>query len=235
MDQTKLRLDEVKAVFFDFGDTLARLSPSREELFRRAALSIGLELEIEAVRRAYQIIDFHHKYSSVLVKDRDRFYHDYNELLCEALGISSHYIKLAPALLNHFKTSKRWELMEDAAEVLSRLGARPLPLALVANWDSNLSSLTERLGIRQHFSAIVASQSAGVEKPDAAIFRIALDELSLSAETDRVLYVGNEYRADVLGARAAGLVPVLIDRNQVYKHMDGLRFTSLLEWLESME
>src|SRR5205823_2261742 len=107
--------------------------------------------------------------------------------------------------------------------------------ALVANWDSKLSLLTEQLGILDVFSLIVPSQSAGVEKPDAAIFRRAADALSLSVEAERILYVGNEYRADVLGARAAGLIPVLIDRNQLYPHADCPRFNSLLQWLEGYD
>jgi putative hydrolase of the HAD superfamily len=119
--------------------------------------------------------------------------------------------------------------------VLSSLRQQDLPLALVANWASSLSDLVEQLGIRQEFSAIVSSQSAGVEKPDPAIFRRAVEELSLSVETDRILYVGNEYRADVLGARSAGLTPVLIDRNGLYNHADCLRFTSLSAWLDRIE
>lgn len=231
----EIRLSAVKAVFFDFGETLAILSPSKEESFIRAARSVGLELDVDRVQRAYQIVDFHNKFSSVTVKDRDLFYRRYNEQLCEALGISSHFIKLSSAIAEQFRRETRWVLMEDASEALHRLRRRGLPLALVANWDSNLSSLTEQLGIKELFSAIVPSQAAGVEKPDPAIFRRAVNELSLAVETDRILYVGNEYRADVLGARAAGLTPVLIDRSRVYKHADCLRFTSLLEWLESME
>ena len=65
----------------------------------------------------------------------------------------------------------------------------------------------------------------GVEKPDPEIFRFALKELSLTNSPEKVLYVGNEYKADVLGARAAGLVPVLIDPRGDYEHADCLRFS----------
>ena len=226
-----LNLNNVKAVLFDFGDTLATLKPSREDLFIRAARSLGLELEFAAVQRAYQIVDFHNKYSSVRVRDRDGFYQHYNEQLAETLGISSHFASLHPALVAQFSKDKKWNLFDEAPEVLGRLRQQGLPLALVANWDSNLSALVDQLGIRQEFSAVVSSQAAGVEKPDPAIFLLAVDELSLSGETGRILYVGNEYRADVVGARAAGLTPVLIDRNGLYQHADCLRFTSLAEWL----
>ncbi|HEY8188895.1 MAG TPA: HAD family hydrolase, partial [Pyrinomonadaceae bacterium] len=203
-----IKLSAVHAVFFDFGETLVVLSPTKEELFVRAAQSCGLKLSVDMVRRGYQTVDFHNKYSSVHTKDRESFYHHYNQQLCEALGISSHFAQLAPALATHFKLNKRWKLIEDVPDVLQRLSGHGLPLALVANWGSDLESLTEELGIRQYFAAIIPSQVAGVEKPDPAIFHLALDRLSLSASTQTVLYVGNEYRADVMGARAAGLTPV---------------------------
>lgn len=233
-DQRELKLSGVKAVFFDFGDTLATLSPSREERFIRAAQLGGLELELESVRRAYQIVDFHNKYSSVHVLDRDDFYRHYNEQLAEALGISSHFASLGPALAAEFRNDKKWVLFDEVPETLRRLRQQGLPLALVANWDRNLSSLTEELGIREAFSTIVSSQTAGVEKPDRAIFLRAADQLALSVKTERILYVGNEYRADVLGARGAGLTPVLIDRAGLYRQVDCLRFASLLGWLDKM-
>jgi len=230
-----LKLMAVKAVLFDFGDTLVTLSPAKEELFASAARSVGLKLGPAAVKRAYQIVDFHNKYSSVQIPNRDTFYENYNEQVCEALGISSYFGKLRPALTAQFKQHKSWKLIEDAAEVLRRLHERGLPLALVANWDANLSSLAAQLGIKHFFSVIVPSQEVGAEKPDPAIFQRTLDHLSLSAGTGQIVYVGNEYRADVMGARAAGLIPVLIDRSGVYQHADCLRFSSLLEWLEAME
>ncbi|MEP6819665.1 MAG: HAD family hydrolase [bacterium] len=225
-------MSEVKAVFFDFGDTLATLSPAREELFLRAADSVGLQLKLEAVKRAYQIVDFHNKYSSVHVRDRGSFYHHYNQQLAEALGISSQFTKLQPALSSQFATEKHWELFAEVPQALAHQKLHDLPLALVANWDSNLPSLTEKLGIRQAFAAIVASQTAGVEKPDPAIFELAAAELSLSLKTDRILYVGNEYGADVGGARSAGLIPILIDRNGLYEHADCPRYTSVEHWLQ---
>lgn len=233
-NEPEIRLTEVAAVLFDFGDTLATLEPSKEELFVRAARSIGLELDIENVGRAYQVVDFQNKYSSVRVKDRAAFYHNYNTLLCEALGISSYFPRLQAELAANFQKAKKWVLFPEVSDVLSELRDAGITMGLVANWDSNLTSLVQQLGIKEVFSAIVSSQVAGVEKPDPAIFRRAADELSLSATTAPVLYLGNEYAADVMGARSAGLVPMLIDRKNLYPHADCLRFTSLREWLGRM-
>lgn len=228
-------MKSIQAVLFDFGDTLASLKPAKEELFISAARSIGLELTFSAVQRAYEIVDFHNKYSSVYVKDRDDFYRVYNEQLCWALGIYSHFKQLHPLLATSFRQKKHWQLVEGVPHVLNVLQQRGITLAIVANWDRDLPALAERLEISRFFSAIVSSQEAGVEKPDPAIFARAVQDLSLSAERDTILYVGNEYKADVHGARAAGLTPVLIDRSGLYPHADCLRFTSLLQWIEAVK
>jgi len=229
-----LGIKDAEAVIFDFGETLATLVPSKEELFIQAARSIGLELDLAAVRRAYQIVDFHNKYSSVTVTDRDAFYNNYNRQLVEALGISSHFARLAPVLAEHFRSEKKWSLFGDTERVLSRLQKLGRPLAIVANWDKSLAVLIDELGIGPHFSSVVASETVGVEKPDPAIFHLAVADLSISVPQQMVLYVGNEYRADILGARAAGLTPILIDRYALYPHADCHRFASLDEWLEAM-
>lgn len=226
---------DFSAVLFDFGDTLVTLPIPREELFTRAAQSIGLQLNIEAVRRAYQIVDFNHKYSSISIRDRAQFYRQYNERICEALGISNYFEHLLPAVTNEFSRNRGWVLFNDSETILKILSLHKVTLGIVANWDSNLPDVVARLGIRDFFSTIVASHSAGSEKPDPAIFRIALEELSLTNCSEKVLYVGNEYKADVIGSRSAGLVPVLIDRVDHYEHADCLRFGSLLEWLSSLD
>ena len=228
------RLETLRAVFFDFGDTLVSLSPAKEELFVEAARSVGLALSLAAVKRAYQIVDFHHKYSSVHLKDRAGFYRSYNQQLCEAMGISSHFNELQPELVAHFRDNKRWQSLEDVPQILSRIQQSGIPLGLIANWNRDLPGLAEQLGVRQFFATIVSSQEAGVEKPDPAIFERALGDLALSVENETVLYVGNEYSADVLGARGAGLTPVLIDRNGLYPHADCLCYGSLLQWSMAM-
>jgi HAD superfamily hydrolase (TIGR01549 family) len=227
----------VKAVFFDFGDTLVTLSPSREELFSKSAMDIGLQLDIEEIRRAYHVVDFSNKYSSITInnkKDKHDFYAQYNRQLCNTLGIANFSPELQPVLAQNFETKKRWELLQDAVLVLEKMTSLKIPLALIANWDKGLATLAGILGIQRFFRYIGASQDIGVEKPNSAIFNDALRSLSLSPGNDHILYVGNEYETDVICARAAGLVPVLIDRQRFYPYADCMHFESLLQWYNSL-
>jgi HAD superfamily hydrolase (TIGR01549 family) len=53
---------------------------------------------------------------------------------------------------------------------------------------------------------LVVSEEAGVSKPDPRIFEIALDRLGRRA--DEAVMVGDSWTADVVGARAAGIIPI---------------------------
>lgn len=223
-------LENIDAVLFDCGETLVTLKPSREKIFMRAAQSIGVQVNEESVRRAYQLVDFGNKYSSVNKPQKNDFYRTYNSQLCDALGIAICFEQLHPTLSALFERETQWALVEGAQELLAELAQRNVKLGLVANWDRDLASLAEQLGVKHYFDVVVASEEVGVEKPDPGIFRIALERLSLSHSPERALYVGNEYRADVIGSRSAGLTPVLIDRGNMYPHADCARFGSLKDW-----
>jgi putative hydrolase of the HAD superfamily len=231
------RKDSIRAILFDFGDTLVNLSPSRYEIFIKVLSSAGLRLTAEAVKGAYRTVDLCNKYSSLSVRmeeSKELFYERYNEELFRALGISSYFQKLYPRLRIAFHGKKEWKLVKDARHVLRGLNMRSIPLAIVANWDDGLEELSGRLGIKDFFLTIIASQDAGFEKPDPAFFRIAMEKLPLSESRGDILYVGNDYTLDVLGARAAGCVPVLIDREDNYPFADCARFSTLRRWFDSL-
>ena len=66
-----------------------------------------------------------------------------------------------------------------------------------------------RLGLARFFDTIVDSTEVGIEKPDVRIFEHALREMKVAAA--EAVYVGDVFKVDVLGARAAGLRPILFD------------------------
>jgi putative hydrolase of the HAD superfamily len=81
-------------------------------------------------------------------------------------------------------------------------------------------------------AVVVDSDVVGVEKPDPAIFGIALDALSLSP--DGCLYVGDTVHFDVNGARAAGLRPVHLDPYRLCPHGDHPHVGSLAELAQEL-
>ena len=101
----------------------------------------------------------------------------------------------------------------EAKSVLGELQGR-YKLALISNFDHppHVHRLLDELALRPFFDAVVVSGDVGVKKPNPAIFVPALEQTGLVA--DEALFVGDSPEDDVAGARAAGLRPVLIRRQQ---------------------
>jgi putative hydrolase of the HAD superfamily len=123
--------------------------------------------------------------------------------------------------------------MAGAADGLLRLAEAGVPLAVVSNADGTIAQLLAELGLCQLressdgadlrelqvggrpigvgtlMEAIVDSTVVGVEKPDPAIFAIAL--AAVGTEAARTVHVGDTIHADVVGAHAAGLRPLHLD------------------------
>jgi putative hydrolase of the HAD superfamily len=98
----------------------------------------------------------------------------------------------------------------DAAPALAALRAGGHRLAIVSNWDCSLRSVLGSLGLSGAVDAIVVSAEVGALKPDPAIFDAALRALRRDARDS--LFVGDSLETDVLGAQAAGLHALLLDR-----------------------
>lgn len=113
-------------------------------------------------------------------------------------------------LFDYFAHARSWELFSDVQPTLEVLKARGLRLAVVSNFDGRLIDICQGLGIADYFEAIVMSARVGYAKPDPRIFAVALARLGVAP--DEALHVGDSVALDIVGARAAGLHAILIDR-----------------------
>jgi putative hydrolase of the HAD superfamily len=88
-----------------------------------------------------------------------------------------------------------------------------------------LRHLFERVGLIDAVDALFDSCDEGVEKRDPRFFNIALQRTSSTPDT--TVHVGDLYHVDVVGARAAGIRPVLLDSAGLYEGCDCARVRSL--------
>ncbi len=103
-----------------------------------------------------------------------------------------------------------WTALEpEAAEALALVREAGLRAAVISNSNGTVAEVLTRLGLAPHLDFIIDSSEVGVEKPDPRIFQIALDRAGLRSH--EAAYIGDLYSIDVVGARAAGLHPVLMD------------------------
>jgi putative hydrolase of the HAD superfamily len=107
--------------------------------------------------------------------------------------------------------SLRFSAYPDAAPALRRLRAAGARLVVVSNWDASLHERLAETGLAPLVDGAIASAEAGAAKPDPAIFARALALAGVQA--GEAWHAGDSVEADVAGARAAGIAPVLVDRD----------------------
>jgi putative hydrolase of the HAD superfamily len=102
-----------------------------------------------------------------------------------------------------------WATFDDVEPTLPLL--RGLRLGVITNGDGGQqqAKLTA-LGLRSAFEVVVCSGDVGFAKPDRRIFELAADRLGLSP--GHCLFVGDRRDSDALGALAAGMSAVWLNR-----------------------
>jgi putative hydrolase of the HAD superfamily len=121
-----------------------------------------------------------------------------------------------------------------AVETVKRLKGKGFRLAVVSNAEGNVERDLNLAGFDGLLETVVDSHVVGVEKPDPAIFRIALERLG--TEAAGAVYLGDVPAVDIIGAHAAGIAAVLLDRHDLYPGIEAPRLRSIEEfpaWLES--
>lgn len=121
-----------------------------------------------------------------------------------------------------------WEFMpDDVLPALRQLRALGLQLVVVSNANGTVEKLARRIGLTECVERILDSFVEKVEKPDPRFFEIALQRSG--ARRESTIHVGDLYEVDVVGARAAGIEPVLLDAAGLYPDADCRRVKSLAE------
>ena len=208
----------IKAVIFDFGQTLVDSADgfrtaekqAQDKLFANLGLTIREDF-LMIYRRLRK--EFHGR------SDFSRY-----SLWCEVF----YYYCQAPETgqLEKWET-EYWETVKahttifpEAAEVLEFLNAR-YEVALITNTQGQKTAGTHRIGLfselEKFFRVIIVAGENGIPpKPDPEPFRLCLEKLKIAA--GQAIYVGDDYRIDICGARDAGLHPVWLKHASVRRN-----------------
>jgi FMN phosphatase YigB (HAD superfamily) len=112
----------------------------------------------------------------------------------------------------------RMDPVPDATATLETLSGRGFALAILSNWPlaATIDRFAAAHGWLPYLQAIVVSQRVGWIKPHAAIFRAAEAALGLpEGSGGAILHVGDDWAADVVGARQAGWRAAYVRGRQV--------------------
>ena len=142
--------------------------------------------------------------------------HDLRRRCAEAMGLPVPAGVALDALLE----SLRFHAYPDSAPALRELRARGIRLVVVSNWDWSLHERLQETGLAELVDGAVASAEVGSAKPDGAIFAAALRIAGTGAAG--TWHVGDTPEADVAGARAAGIRPILVARDESAPALEGV-------------
>jgi putative hydrolase of the HAD superfamily len=201
----------ITAVTIDALGTLVHMQPPgprlRDKLRERAGVEVSEEQATAGFAAEIRYYLEHHLEGgdpASLDALRDRC----AGVLRTALGIEDVELSVVrEALL----ASLRFDAFDDAAPALEQLRDGGLRVVAASNWDSSLPEVLERTGLASLLDGVVSSAAAGAAKPDARLFKAAL-ELAGAAPADAV-HVGDRPDKDVEGALALGMQAVLIARD----------------------
>jgi putative hydrolase of the HAD superfamily len=197
----------LRAVLFDWGDTLMRWAPEPEHLaegHRAGLAAIGRE-PVRGITQRFRAEYLSAWFEPGLVEEVE-YPAQVRRLLAE-FGIEVTDDELARFLeAEHAAWAPARQLASTTHALLETLRDRGLRLGLVSNAIDPPDLLHRDLaefGITQRLDAAVFSSEVGRRKPDPLIFRRALELLGVEAAD--ALFVGDTIATDIAGASALGM------------------------------
>ena len=139
-----------------------------------------------------------------------KWWRDVVQSVFAPLGSFPRFTEYFDMLFAYFARTEAWQLYPETIQTLTILNKRGFRLGVISNFDSRLFGLLEGFDIARFFDPVVISTRAGAAKPEGKIFAQALAAHNVRSE--EALHIGDSPHADIAGAQAAGLFPVLVDR-----------------------
>lgn len=229
----------IRAVFFDWFDTLAHLVPSRVEIWGWAFQQYGIELPDKAIIRGLHTADLYYAEENSRSPVEARSAEEqakaltlYPKAVLDEAGLEvaeELTFKLIEVAGKQFK-EPTFALFEDVLPSLGRFKERGQILGLISNANRDMRALHRELGLENYLDFVITSNEVGADKPQPKIFLAALERAGV--EASEAIHVGDQYQLDVLGARGVGINPVLIDRYDISDEYDCPQIRSLSELVQ---
>lgn len=201
----------VRAVFFDVDFTLIHPGPR----FHGVGYAITCAehgVAVDAARFEAAV-----SYALPMLDDlEDPLYdHDlfinYTASVIEQMGGRGARVRQAAAeIYEEWAANHHFDLYDDVHEVLPLLAAKGLELGVISNSHRSLEAFTAHFELDRFVRTHVSAHPNRYMKPHPSIFQAALTAAGVGA--NEALMVGDSLKADVEGARRAGLRAVWLRR-----------------------
>ena len=225
----------IKAVFFDFYNTLASYYPPREDVYINASRELSIKVEAKALFTSLAAADIFYRNENArspidnkTAEEKIKFYVEYVTRIIEGAGAEIGRDAALQILAKIRDYKWEFKVYDDALPTLDTLKKRGLILGLISNVVQDMEATYTKLGLQPYLNFKVTSAEVGHDKPRPEIFLAALKKAAVKPE--ETLFVGDQYQIDVVGARGVGIKALLIDRNNYFPDVtDCPRIRSLSE------
>ena len=118
-------------------------------------------------------------------------------------------------------------LLDDTLEILEYLKPNYQLHIITNGFEEIQNDKLRNSNIANFFETITTSEEAGVKKPHSKIFELALDKAAAIPENS--LMIGDNFEADILGAKNAGMQILYFDYYQKQEVLDCPQIQKLKE------
>ena len=214
---------DITTVLFDLDGTLRHNHPNGYDIFIGFLQELGFALSPEQIHAGHRWTHYYWSIAPEMHADMREyggegpgFWRRYTERQLKSLGIDGDLPTLAAQISALFdeRYAPIHQVPDDVIPTLLRLKELGYTVGLVSNRLEPLETLVTELGLADFFVFTLSAGQAGSWKPEPDIFHKAVEMAGCRPE--QTVYVGDNYYADVEGALAAGLHPVLIDPHGLF-------------------
>ena len=139
-------------------------------------------------------------------------------------SLDSLFVELAKLLVDDKREAF---LMDDVVDVLRDLKYAGYRMGVLSNRESPIAPVVEKFALTEYFGCVLSAGELDSVKPDKIIFEKYLQ--IFDGEPHETMYVGDNYWLDGLGAKGAGLTPVIFDAFDWYDNIEIPRISTMSE------
>ena len=218
----------ITTLLFDLDGTLIHHHPSSLDVLFTVLDKHGVPVMKGAYRKTLHFIFQYWANSEDLKQDiqmygefTEEFWLHYLKRKMWAVGLSERQTgELAEQVQKEFDELYQPETLvgEDVKPTLKALRGEGYKMGLVSNRSNSIDDEIQELGFDVYLDFYFASGDIKIWKPDPGIFEHAL---FLAESTPEVTaYIGDNYYTDIIGARNAGIHPILYDPRNIFPDVD---------------
>lgn len=243
MGLPELFQDKPTTIIFDLDGTLRESVPGGDSFMLDYAVSLGVVCSPECYINSRQWAHQYWASSECLLLDEKTygkgeaaFWENYARRTLESIGAPAEQVeKLSPLLHAHMYENYRPQdlIPEDVIPTLVTLREAGLTLGLLTNRTHPVDEYLAEVGLAEHLEFYIAAGQVGSWKPEPEIFYYSMG--MARSYPRQTIYIGDNYYADIVGARNAGITPILIDRDRVFPDADCFVIYEISELLNVLQ